>query len=517
MSKKKNSKNADTYADPCVMVIFGATGDLTKRKLYPALYNLKRDDYLPKNFAILGLGRDGHSTEDFREKVCSDMREFVLGDIDEKLISWFVDRTYYQDGDFEDEGLYKKIGKKLKKLDGEHKTKKNYLFYLATPPSLFSSIAESIGDSGLSSADNDNWRRFIFEKPFGHDLNSAKKLNKDLLEILDEKQIYRIDHYLGKETVQNILVFRFANGLYEPLWNQTFVDHIQITVAEQLGVEERGGYYDKSEALRDMIPNHLFQLMTLTSMEPPVSFEPDAVRDEQFKILHAVKPFDKESAVNNAVRGQYTAGKIDEKEIQDYKDEDDVDENSQTETFAALKIEIDNWRWSGVPFYLRTGKSLAKRHSEVAIQFKRPPFTLFKDTEVEKLSSNRIVIHIQPDESITQEFQAKIPGPIIKTANVEMDFNYEDFFGDNPSIGYERLLYDCMIGDLTLFQRADMVEESWKIVTPVLKEWEHSKKKMPTYSAGTWGPKESDELIEQDAHKWRNDIHESDSEKNKQL
>ena len=349
------------------------------------------------------------------------------------------------------------------------------------------------------------WRRFIYEKPFGRDLESAKKLNADLLKLISEPQIYRIDHYLGKETVQNILVFRFANGIYEPIWNRTHIDSVQITVAEKLGVEDRGGYYDTAGALRDMIPNHIFQLITLTAMEPPVSFEADAVRDEQFKILSAIKNFTSEDVEQNAVRGQYAAGAIDGKNINHYSLEKGVAENSKTETFVALKVEIDNWRWANVPFFIRTGKSLATRHSEIVIQFKRPPFVLFRNTPVERMTANRIVIHIQPDEAITQEFAAKTPGPVIKTSKVEMNFNYKDFFGDQPSTGYERLLYDCMIGDATLFQRADMVEESWKTVTPILDVWQ-TDGDVPKYAAGSWGPKESDELIERHGHKWRNII-----------
>lgn len=508
MSEIEKTDTESVVADSCVMVIFGATGDLTKRKLYPALYNLKRQKYLPENFAVIGFGKETMSTEDFRKKLCSNMKEFVLGEIEEDFIDWFIERTYYIGGDFGDKNFYENIGEHLQMIDEKHQTAGNRFFYMATPPTLFAPITQKLAAAGLAREENGNWRRFIFEKPFGRDLESAKLLNAELSKIIKEHQIYRIDHYLGKETVQNILVFRFANGIFEPLWNRTFINHVQITVAEKLGVEQRGGYYDRAGALRDMIPNHIFQLITLTAMEPPVSFEADAVRDEQFKILHAIQPFTVENISQNAVRGQYSKGEIDGKTIGDYRQEKDVAENSATETFAALKVEIDNWRWAGVPFYVRTGKSLATRHSEIVIQFKRPPFTLFRNTSVEHLESNRIVIHLQPDEGISQEFGAKMPGPVIKTATVEMGFNYKDYFGDAPSTGYERLLYDCMIGDATLFQRADMVEESWKIVSPILDFWQNQTgEDVPKYQAGSWGPKEADELVERAGRKWRNHSH----------
>ena len=503
--KKTETQTAENKpAERCVMVIFGASGDLTKRKLLPALYNLARQDYLPEDFAIVGVGRTEMSDEEFRDKVGDDLREYVSGDKDEGKIEWFKSRSYYLTGGYDEAATFKKLKKSLGEIDKKHQTGGNYFFYLATPPALFATVTKQIEQNGLAAEKNDAWRRFIYEKPFGRDLESAQTLNKELLEIVNEAQIYRIDHYLGKETVQNILVFRFANGIYEPIWNRTHIDSVQITVAEKLGVEDRGGYYDTAGALRDMIPNHIFQLITLTAMEPPVSFEADAVRDEQFKILHAIKPFSAEEIKHNAVRGQYSAGKIDGKAIADYRDEKGVKKDSRTDTFAALKIEIDNWRWANVPFYIRTGKSMATRHSEIVIQFKRPPFVLFRNTEVEKMTANRIVIHIQPDEGITQEFAAKTPGPVINTSKVEMRFNYKDYFGDAPSTGYERLLYDCMIGDATLFQRADMVEESWKTVTPILDFWANGTGEIPKYAAGSWGPKESDKLLKRDGRKWRN-------------
>lgn len=492
-------------ADPCVMVIFGATGDLTKRKLFPALYNLAKDDFLPHSFAIVGVGRQEMTSEEFRAQMIANLREFVTRP-NEKIISWFEERTYYTGGDFDDD---KKLFGDLKLLLGDvttaHQIPDNYFYYLATPPTLFANVTQKIVKNGLGKEDGENWRRFIYEKPFGHDLESAEKLNASLLKIVKERQIYRIDHYLGKETVQNILVFRFGNSIFEPIWNRNFIDHVQITVAEKLGVELRGGYYDSAGALRDMIPNHILQLVTLTAMEPPVSFEADAVRDEQAKILSAIQPFSPEDVLHCAVRGQYGEGKIDGKNVAAYRDEANIAPSSNTDTFAALKLSIDNWRWADVPFYIRTGKRMSTRHSSIVIQFKKAPFMLFRGTPIEKLTTNRIVIHIQPDEGITLHFGAKVPGPIVNMGAVDMDFNYLDHFGEQVSTGYERLLFDCMIGDATLFQRADMVEAGWRIVAPVLDVWKAlPARDFPNYQAGTWGPKESDSLLERDGRSWKN-------------
>lgn len=492
-------------ADPCVMVIFGATGDLTKRKLFPALYNLAKDDFLPHSFAIVGVGRQEMTSEEFRSQMLANLREFVSKP-DEKIMGWFEERTYYTGGDFDDD---KKLFGDLKALLGDvttaHQIPDNYFYYLATPPSLFANVTQKIVKNGIGKEDGEHWRRFIYEKPFGHDLESAEKLNASLLKIVKERQIYRIDHYLGKETVQNILVFRFGNSIFEPIWNRNFIDHVQITVAEKLGVELRGGYYDTAGALRDMIPNHILQLVTLTAMEPPVSFEPDAVRDEQAKILAAIQPFSPEDVLQNAVRGQYDEGKIDGKKVEAYRAEKNIAPASNTETFAALKLSIDNWRWADVPFYIRTGKRMSTRHSSIIIQFKKAPFMLFRGTPVEKLTTNRIVIHIQPDEGITLHFGAKVPGPIVNMGAVDMDFNYLDHFGEQVSTGYERLLFDCMIGDATLFQRADMVEAGWRIVAPVLDVWSAlPARSFPNYESGSWGPKESDQLLERDGRAWKN-------------
>ncbi len=494
-------------ADPCVMVIFGATGDLTKRKLFPALYNLAKDGFLPENFAVIGVGRQELETDDFRHQIIADLKEFVEAP-DKKLIEWFEGRIYYTGGDFDDDKkLFKDIKDLLAEVCQKHDIPKNFFYYLATPPQLFANVAGKIHKNGLDKEEDGHWRRFIFEKPFGRDIESAKKLNRELGKILREKQIYRIDHYLGKETVQNILVFRFGNSIFEPIWNRNFIDHVQITVSEELGVETRGGYYDTAGALRDMIPNHIFQLITLTAMEPPVSFEADAVRDEQSKILHAIQPFAPEDVLHNAVRGQYGAGEIDEKKSAAYRSEQSVAPQSNTETFAALKLSIDNWRWADVPFYIRTGKRLPAKRTDVTIQFKKAPFMLFRDTTVEKLTTNRLVIHVQPNEGITLHFGAKIPGPIVNMGTVDMDFDYVDHFGEQISTGYERLLYDCMTGDATLFQRADMVEASWQVVSPILDVWQAiPARDFPNYESGTWGPADADELLAKDGRKWRNTI-----------
>ena len=502
------SETKQKQADPCVMVIFGATGDLTKRKLFPALYYLALEGFLPDNFAIIGVGRQELSTAAFKKQIIADLKEFVGKGINKKLVKWFEDRTYYTGGDFDDDkALFSDIKNLLEEASTTHKVPKNYFYYMAIPPFLFANVANKIVENGLGKQTEENWRRFIFEKPFGRDLESAKELNAKLLDILEENQIYRIDHYLGKETVQNILVFRFGNSIFEPIWNRNFVDHVQITVAEHLGVEQRGGYYDKAGALRDMIPNHIFQLITLTAMEPPVSFEADAVRDEQAKILQAIQPYSPEDVLKDTVRGQYDAGEVKGEKVNAYRSEVGVPTVSDTETYSAMKLSIDNWRWAGVPFYLRTGKRLPRKHTTIVIQFKKAPFVLFRDTPIEKLTTNRIVIHIQPDEGITLHFGAKIPGPLVKMGSVDMDFDYADHFDEKVSTGYERLLYDCMVGDATLFQRADMVEASWRVVSPVLDVWKAiPARDFPNYAAGTWGPKDADELLENDGRKWKNNI-----------
>ena len=491
--------------DPCVMVIFGAAGDLTRRKLIPALYNLAKLQLLSREFAVVGLGRTPMSTDDFRKKVSDGMKQSARNQVDPDLWEWFVRRMHYVSGDFNDKNVYPQLKEVLQKVDKDHSTHGNYFFYLATAPDYFGSIVENLAEAGLMREENHHWRRVIVEKPFGRDLESAKALNKQLLKFAEEKQIYRIDHYLGKETVQNILAFRFANGIFEPIWNRRYIDHVQISVAETVGVETRGGYYDQAGALRDMVPNHIMQLISLTSMEPPISFQADAVRDEQAKILHAIQPLTAEEVLRRTVRGQYGEGIVDGQRVPAYRSEDGVPPDSRTETFVAMKLLIDNWRWADVPFYLRTGKRLPSRNTHIVIQFRRAPFVLFRDTPVENLMPNQLVLHIQPEEGISLRFAAKVPGPVMRLGTVDMNFEYADYFGQQPSTGYERLLHDCMIGDATLFQRADMVEAGWCVVSPVLDVWKAlPPRNFPNYAAGTWGPKEADDLLERDGRRWRN-------------
>jgi len=489
---------------PCVMVIFGATGDLTARKLIPALYNLAKSNLLSRDFAIVGLARKEMNTDQFRERIGQQIQKFATGKVDDDLRQWLLSRMDYVPGDFQDPKAYQRLAECLQKADQSYGTQGNYFFYLATPPPVFGDILAQLDAAGLTLEKDGHWRRVVIEKPFGQDLESARALNQQVKKFLNESQIYRIDHYLGKETVQNILLFRFSNGIFEPIWNRRYIDHVQITVAETVGVEGRSSYFEAAGTLRDMVPNHLFQLVSLTAMEPPISFSANAVRDEQAKILNAVQPLDAEEVLHCAVRGQYDEGTVDGERVPAYRSEPGVAHDSKTETFAALKLLIDNWRWADVPFYLRTGKRLAARHTEVVIQFKRAPFVLFRDTPISQLKPNQLVLHIAPDEGISLRFGAKVPGPQVQVGAVEMRFNYSDYFGTTPKTGYEILLYDCIIGDPTLFQRADMVEAGWSVVNPVLDVWKAlPARNFPNYRAGSWGPKEADELIERDARQWR--------------
>jgi len=498
-----NHLDTNPIASPCVMTIFGATGDLTKRKLIPALCNLAQENLLPTQFAIVGFAVNDFNTESFRKTLAQEIPKYVTSPLDAKLLDWMIERVYYVQGDFQDTQAFALLEQQIKEADEKHGAQGNRLFYLAVAPRFFSPITNMLGQCCLVKEDEPHWARVIVEKPFGHDLASARQLNHELKQVLSEKQIYRIDHYLGKETVQNVLVFRFSNNIIEPLWNRHYVDHVQITAAETVGVEHRGGFYETAGALRDMVPNHLFQLLTMTAMEPPISFDADEVRNKQAEVIHAIQPFGPEDVLTNMVRGQYGMGTVDSQRVAGYRSEPEVAPDSNTETFVALKLLIDNWRWAGVPFYLRTGKRLAQRRTEIVIQFRRTPFVLFRNTSVRNLETNRLVIHIQPDEGISLSFGAKVPGSVMKLGLVNMDFDYSTYFGSEHSTGYERLLRDCMAGDATLFQRADMVEAGWSVIQPVLDVWHALPARgFPNYSSGSWGPVEGEDLLKRDGRAW---------------
>ena len=487
---------------PCTIVIFGAAGDLTKRKLLPALYNLKASGLLPPQLAIVGVTRKEKSHEQFREEQSKDIREFATRSVDESLWDQLQSALYYQAGEFTDPETYTKLKALLDEVAKTHGTDGNILFYLATPPNFFGEIVKRLGEAGLARSEGGGWRRVVIEKPFGRDLDSARALNAELARVLDESQIYRIDHYLGKETVQNIMVFRFANGLFEPVWNRRYVDHVQIMVAETVGVEDRGNYYETAGVVRDMIQNHMFQLLALVAMEPPTSFQADAVRDEKVKVLKAIRSMKPEDVLKQAVRGQYGPGVIDGQPAPGYRSEPKVSPSSNTETYAALRLQVENWRWAGVPFYLRSGKRLARRDTEIMIQFRRPPLLLFDERE-EQVEPNRLVLHIQPDEGIEIRMKAKHPGPSMELNTVKLEFSYKQFGETSAATGYERLLYDSMVGDSTLFHRADMVEEAWRIATPLVDVWASlPPRDFPNYPAGSWGPAAADALIQQDGRSW---------------
>ena len=513
----QNHPVANASASPCVMVIFGATGDLTKRKLIPALCNLAQDNLLSKQFAIIGLATNDQTSESFRKLLTDEVPKYAGTGFDRKIWDWFAQRIYYVKGDFQDAEAYKRLQQQIAQVEKTHNTLGNKFFYLAVAPRFFSPIVQRLGAAGLTTEAQNQWTRVIVEKPFGHDLDSARQLNQDLKQVLSESQIYRIDHYLGKETVQNLMVFRFSNNIIEPLWNRNYVDHVQITAAETVGVEYRGGFYETAGAMRDMVPNHLFQLLTMTAMEPPISFDADEVRNKQAEVVHAIQPLAPEDVLTNTVRGQYDAGTFQGQPVEGYRREPDVAANSNTETFVAMKLQIDNWRWAGVPFYLRTGKRLARRATEILIQFRRTPFVLFRNTTVKNLETNRLVIHIQPEEGISLSFGAKIPGSVMKLGLVNMDFDYTTYFGAERNTGYERLQRDCMAGDATLFQRADMVEAGWSVIQPILDVWHALPPRgFPNYAAGSWGPAESEELLERDGRAWRR-IGEEDVDKHGQI
>jgi glucose-6-phosphate 1-dehydrogenase len=490
--------------DPCAFVVFGAMGDLTKRKLLPALYNLRANGLLPRDFAIVGVARRALDDEGYREHATAALREFATRPVEDALWAEYGPRIHYVKGDFEEAGTYAAIGSALAHAARAHGTAGNAIFYLATPPGEFAPIVRGIGAAGLGREDA-GWRRVVVEKPFGRDLASAVALNRDLAGVLREDQIYRIDHYLGKETVQNLMVFRFANGMFEPVWNRRYVDHVQITVAEELGVEGRGDYYDRAGVLRDIVQNHILQLLTLVAMEPPSTLAAEAVRNEKVKVLDAIRPMSPEQVLRDAVRGQYGEGEVDGRKVPAYRAEPRVASGSQTETFAALRLQVENWRWAGVPFYVRSGKRLARRDTHLSIQFRRPPLLLFQDSGVEQIDPNRLDILVQPDEAICISMKAKRPGPSIVLEQVRLAFSYSDFGAIPPATGYERLLHDVMIGDTTLFHRADMVEASWRVAMPILDVWSTlPARDFPNYAAGTWGPDAASELLARDGRRWVN-------------
>jgi glucose-6-phosphate 1-dehydrogenase len=491
-------------AGSCIMVIFGATGDLTKRLLLPSLYNLAEAKLLPEKFAIFGFAADKLDTAGFRKHVAESLHEFVGEQADAGILSWLEQRCYYSSGDFGNAAAFAELKSELEKAEGEQGTEGNRLFYFAVAPRFISEIAGQLNRSKLSCEEDGKWRRIVAEKPFGHDLQSAIQLNKDLQKVLDEKQIFRIDHYLGKETVQNLTVFRFANSIFEPIWNRAHINNIQITAAETVGVEHRGSYYESAGALRDMAPNHLAQLISLTAMEPPISFDADNMRSKQAEVMHAIQPIEPEDVDKMAVRGQYRPGQIDGHDVPGYRDEPEVARDSCTETYVALKVMIDNWRWADVPFYLRTGKRLAKALTEIVVTFRRTPFVLFRDTPVDSLENNHLIIRIQPQQGILLRFGVKAPGPVttVEQGNMEFDFSVNSMALHGT--GYERLLHDCMLGDQTLFQRADMVEAGWRMVQPVLDAWQSCKgADFPNYAAGLEGPKAADDLLARDCRHWK--------------
>jgi glucose-6-phosphate 1-dehydrogenase len=490
--------------DSCSFVIFGVTGDLAHRLVFPALYNLAATDLLPDNFCVVGVARKSMSNDTLRDSLMKGLREFATRPVDDAIASRLLECLTCLEADPKDPASFDRMRGQLEKLEAARKTGGNRLFYLATPPDAFPTISRELGRAGLLKQDGGAWRRLVVEKPFGTDLASAKALNAELLKIVEEHQIYRIDHYLGKETVQNILVLRFANGMFEPIWNRNHIDHIQITVDERLGVGHRGSFYDATGALRDMVPNHLFQLLSLVAMEPPAKFDAHAVRSEKAEVLSAIQTQSEADALKNSVRGQYQAGRIGDTEIEDYPKTEDVKPDSTTETYVALKLTIDNWRWAGVPFYLRTGKALGIKRTEVAIKFKQAPFAMFRDTLVDRLSQNYLIISIEPTEGITLQFNTKVPGPTISIDGVEMKFRYKDYFKAEPATGYETLIYDCMIGDNILFQRADSVEAGWQAVQPFLDAWKKAgADRLESYKAGSEGPAGAEELLRRDGRNWR--------------
>ena len=510
-------------APPCTLVIFGASGDLTHRLLMPALYNLARAGSLDPGFRVVGVSRRPMSDEQFRADLTSSLEARFAesgGEFDAKADgvtvekgkwSFLRERIHYLAADLADPASYADLGNLIGSLHqssggkahGKDAGLGNVIFYLAVASSLFEPTIDQLASSGLLKQTRNGWRRLIIEKPFGHDLASAKALDKTILKVLREDQVFRIDHFLGKETVQNIMVLRFANGFFEPLWNRQHIDHVQITASETVGVEGRGSFYDATGALRDMVPNHMFQLLAMCAMEAPNSFSADAVRSEKAKVIQAIRELPAREAADNTVRGRYGAGTVQGKRVKNYRDEPDVARDSATETYVAMKLMIDNWRWADVPFYVRTGKALATRRTEIAIRFKQVPYALFRDLPQAVQPPNELILHVQPEEGVSLNFQAKVPGQQLAISGVKMNFKYADYFEAQPNTGYETLIYDCMTGDATLFQRADNIEGGWAAVQPILDAWQKGFGAIEDYKAGSNGPSAADELLMRDGRRWR--------------
>jgi len=504
---EESTRSASLYGagtEPCAVILFGASGDLAKRKVIPAMYDLAQHNSLGERYAIVGFARTTMTDESFRSSIGEAAKTISeVGPIDPAKWDAFASNLYYSQGDYANNVSYADLAKRLAEIDKEKQLGGNRLFYLSTPPEVYPDIVEHLGRAGLARpATPGSWVRIIIEKPFGRDLASAKELNKIVLNVFEEKQVYRIDHYLGKDTVQNLLVLRFGNGIFEPLWNRNYVDHVQITASETLGVERRGGFYETAGALRDMIQSHVLQLTSLTAVEAPASFDATAVRNEKLKVLQSIRPFNLEMVAQSTVRGQYAPGRADGQTVTGYRAEPGVNPSSRTETFVALRLLIDNWRWAGVPFYLRTGKRMAKRTTEIMIQFRKAPHIVFREREVQP---NRLVLNIQPDEGICVSFGAKRPGTEMSIGTVAMNFSYREGFGDGSRSAYATLLNDCLRGDATLFDRGDSVEAAWSLVDPILDVWSAAKSVgVPEYASGTWGPKESEQLLERDGRQWYN-------------
>ncbi len=502
----RHGRRMSRSAEPCTMVIFGGSGDLTRRKLLPALYSLSRKRLVPGGFTILALSRSPLADADYRNL----LREWVDRSAEEERsdpATWkpFAERIHYLSANYNDPAVYDKIKEALAGFDRTRVTAGNRIFYLATSPADYAGIIGNLGRCGLAReyVDGAGFVRLIVEKPFGRDLESARALNRAVNAVFDEDQVYRIDHYLGKETVQNLMVFRFANGIFEPVWNRQYVDNVQITAAEDIGVGTRGGYYEQAGALRDMIQNHMMQLLTLVAMEPPPDFAPNSVRDEKAKVLRSIRPYSPDAARNNSSRAQYGPGFAAGKPAVGYVQEKDVAAHSRTETFAAIRFNIDNWRWAGVPFYVRTGKNLSRRVTEIAITFRCTPHLIFGAAAAEQAEANVLALRIQPDEGITLKFNAKLPGQAMSVRPVNMDFRYGTTFGPHMASAYERLLLDCMLGDPTLFDRADSVEAAWAIVMPFIEAWQNDTAPPARYASGSWGPAEADDLLTRDGRHWR--------------